>query len=90
MSSGDCIDSRGIAPDFWHKEDWKAGRMEDGKGENFPTTHRDQVKRFRTQVMRFSLGKGLTQVSTCGISIALAIHLFNPTKGAIFSGVEYS
>ena len=58
--------------------------------------HRDQVKRFRTQVTQFSLGKRLTQFSTCrpagalefgvstflqtcGISIALIIHLLDPS-----------
>ena len=34
--------------------------------------HRDQVKRFRAQFTRFSVGKCLAQLSTCGIAIDLA------------------
>ncbi len=41
------------------------------------------------RVTWFSRGKRLTQFFTCGISIALAIHSFDPTKDAISDSAEY-
>ena len=53
--SGERIagETQGIAPKFWHKEEWKEGRLEGWKGDNTASKskcHKDQVKRFKACV----------------------------------------